>query len=427
MKMFKRLGCDFDSECSSVRQIVLTLACIVMVSARASEFSDPLQTYSYGIKLQGFGTVGVTHSSSDSADYVRDVSQPAGARGGWTPVVDSLLGVQANYELEKSWEGVVQVASRYRYDKSYRPEVAWAFLKYDLTENLTLRLGRISPEVFMASDLRMVAYSYLPARLPPDYFNWVPVYYVDGADALINAPSQEGLYKFKIFFGRASEQIPVRERLWDSSGSRVIGAYADYLQGPWQVRLTYARLYYRKDFPGDELRSGLNLTGFPSAISAASALSTKDKSSHFASIGMFYEKDALQMQLMLATVKHDSALFENLRSGYAIVGYRLFPFTPYVGYSFARSYAKAITTGLHEVVPQFAELNAGVAAMMRSSHVDQHTFFAGIRWDVTSTTALKVQWDSVRGDQSSVAIQKNQAAGWNGQTNVLSISLDFVF
>ncbi len=50
--------------------------------------------------LRGFGTLGLARSSSDHAEYVRDLSQPLGIKGGqWSARIDSVLGLQANWQV----------------------------------------------------------------------------------------------------------------------------------------------------------------------------------------------------------------------------------------------------------------------------------------------------------------------------------------
>lgn len=404
------------------RLLPLLLASQLISPAWATEPAAPVAS---DFALRGFGTLGIARSSSDQADFVRDLSQPDGSRGRWTGKVDSLLGVQANYRFNQQLEGVAQVVNRYRYDKSFRPEVDLAFLKVDMNPNLSLRAGRIGLEFYMLADSRLVAYSYLPVRPPTDYFSPLPLYYFNGADATMTVPVAQGLAKLKAFYGVASEKIAVADRTWDFNGSRVFGGYADYQQGAWQWRLSYAQIRFGHDFPIDELRGALHSTGVPSA--AADALSIVNRRAHYYSAGVVYDKGPVQAQLMLSRTTQESAIFESSSAGYGLLAYRFSALTPYLGFSRARSSARNLATGLPDVVPPFAALNAGVAAVMRQSHIDQSTLFAGLRWDVRPDVALKIQWDRVRGTPGSTALVTGETPAWNGRTNVLSLTLDFVF
>lgn len=290
------------------------------------------ETLPSGFSLRGFGTLGMARSSSEQADFVRDLSQPDGSRVQWTGKVDSLLGVQANYRFSGELEGVAQVASRYRYDKSFRPKVGCAYLKYDANPGLSLRADRLGAELYV------------------------------------------------------------------------------------QVR-------FRNGFPIDELLAGLRQAG---AGAAADALDVAGRRARYYSVGVV-DKGSLQAQLMLSHAEQESAALENSSAGYGLLAYRISALTPYLGFSRARSRARNLTTGLPDFVPLFAVLNAGVANLIRQSHADQSTLFLGARWDVQPNVALKVQWGRVRGVPDSVAYWQGETPAWNGRTNVLSLTLDFVF
>jgi len=57
----------------------------------------------------------------------------------------------------------------------------------------------------------------------------------------------------------------------------------------------------------------------------------------------------------------------------------------------------------------------------------QHTTILGARWDVAHNIALKVQWDAVRGDPSSIFPYRREQPDWQGKMDVFSVTMDFVF
>jgi hypothetical protein len=64
---------------------------------------------------------------------------------------------------------------------------------------------------------------------------------------------------------------------------------------------------------------------------------------------------------------------------------------------------------------------------MLASAVDQLTYTLGARWDLQPNVALKLQWDAIRGHAGSHFPYARADSEWNGRTDVLSLSLDFVF
>ena len=379
--------------------------------------------------LRGFGTLAAARSSSDQADFVRDLSQPRGLSGGrWSGRTDSVLGLQASWQATPQVELVAQAVSRYRHDASYRPELIWGFVKWEPNAQLSLRGGRLGTEFLMRADSRLVGYSQLTVRPPPDYFGALPFTHIDGADASIVLPVGAGLLRAKLYAGVSTEKAPLADRLWDLDGSLMGGGHVDYQAGSWLFRLGHADWRHKHDLPppAADVIAALRLTGAPAAVAAARALGVRDTTSHFTSAGAIHDDGPLQVQLMLSRTTHDSAIFQDSTAGYVLAGYRFARFTPYLGWSRVSSRPKSLATGLPDV-PPLDRINAGVVAVLADSRSNQHTTTLGLRWDVRDNVAVKLQFDAIRGGADSIFPYRWEKAGWDGKTNVLSISTDFVF
>ena len=411
--------------------LVTTLACLL--AGQAPSFGQsgvPGDTISQKFSLQGFGTLGLARSNTDQVEFVRDLSQPDGITDHWSGKIDSLVGIQANFQVSEKIEAVAQAVSHYRYDKTFRPDLTWAFLKYDADSNSSLRAGRLGTEFYMLADSRQVGYSYLTVRPAGDYYGALPFSYIDGLDLQLTSPLANGLIRGKIFSGVSREQAPLADRQWDLDGSRMTGGHIDYLNGHWQWRLGYAQIRFNHNLPISDLTDALNAaaiaTGITAASEAANAISVKNRLSQFYSAGVAYDNGPLQVQLMLSETRQESAIFENARSGYLIAGYRIAEVTPFVGYTWVRSRSKSLSTGLPDV-GALAVLNATLASTLADSHSDQHTTILGARWDFRRNMALKGQFDHVRGTAQSVFPYRGEKPGFSGNLNVLSFALDFIF
>lgn len=378
------------------RMGLLALGAMSGLAMAAEAAIDELPVFSLG----GFGTLGATRSSSSQAHFLRDASQPDGASEHWTGKVDSLLGVQANFRLLSTLGAVVQGVSRYRYDKSFRPEITWAYLKYDPNAQVSLRLGRLGTEFFMLADSRLVGYSYLSVRPPVDYFFSLPFYSIDGVDAVLKMPLGEAVLRAKVFHGFTHEKISLGAQTWELEGSWVSGANLDYMNGPWQARLGYARIRFQNDLPDTSL--------FPELQAAGTT-------SNFHSLGLTYDRGPWQLQWMLNQIQHDSQAFEKSHSAYVLGGYRVGSLTPYLGYSRVASHSGN-------------NFSSPIAAMVvATGHIHQHTRLVGMRWDFATNMALKAQWDAIRGRPDSVLPFTQVLPGWTGRADIFSLTLDFVF
>lgn len=381
-------------------------------------------------EFSGFGTLGIARSDTNDARFVRDQTQPRGIGKSPNAKLDSLLGLQAYFRATDSLELVAQAISRYGAQDDFRPELSWAFAKYSITPNLTLRGGRMGTEFYMLADSRHVGYSYLTVRPQVDFFGALAFHHVDGADLTGTVALGDGIVKGKVFAGRANEVTPIGSEFFSLRGNPMAGGYLDYQQGNWQWRATFAQMTFKHDLPRPvaDLRAALLATGIASAASAAEQIALEDTRSRFYSVGGVYDRGPLQVQAMLSRIRHESASYQDSQSGYVLAGYRLGQVTPFGGYSWTRSKAKEVSSGLPNFVPAFAQINDGLAGSLARVHTDQKTYTLGARWDFRQNMALKSQLDMIRGKPDSIFLYPTSNPGaFDGKLNILSLALDFVF
>ena len=375
------------------------------------------------ISLHGFGTLGITRSNDDSAQFIRDLSQSRGAGTQWTAKVDSLLGLQANIRLGPVTEAVLQTVTRYHANDSYQPELTWAFLRHDFSPDFSLRGGRLGTEFYMLGDSRLVGYANLSVRPPPDFYGSLVFSYIDGMDVSATLPMAAGLLKGKLFAGQSPENSSFVPGIsWDLHGSKLMGAYLDYSRGPWQVRLSHAQVRFEHESPVDALlqTTGDPLSGVP-YLSLVPDMAMANRRAHFSSMGLVYDKGPLNIQFMLNQIRHDSPAYADSSAGYVQAAYRMGAVTPYLGVS--RSLSDV------QVLPPsgWKDVDVITKSLVSHSYVDQHTYTLGGRWDVQKNLALKAQADWIRGTPSSVFLLKETKSAWDGNMTVFSLALDFVF
>lgn len=376
--------------------------------------------------LRGFGTIGLARSSSDHAEFVRDLSQPVGIKGGqWSGRIDSILGLQANWQAAPEVELVSQVVSRLHYDRSHNPEVMWAFAKWEPDPRLSLRAGRIGADFMMLADSRLVGYSYLTVRPSTDFFGPLFFSHFDGLDISGTVQFSEGIARAKVFGGVTQEKGAGTLGVWDTSGSPVDGFVLDYVSGPWQLRLNAARIRFSSNM-GTELLTGPLLQagslGVPGAYAAAKTIETKNAIARFLSLGVVYDKGPMQIQGMLNRIRQESAVFQDSHAGYLLAGYRIGSVTPFMGASWWKSRP-------HSGLPVVAlpPLDNAYQQFVAGAKVDRTTYSIGTRWDLHHHMALKFQFDAVRASSDTSFSFANAKPAWNGKTNVLTLTLDFVF
>jgi len=380
------------------------------------------------LKINGFGTLGVVHSDNDKADFVTTIveSRGAGYTHSWSAAVDSRLGVQLSYLPTEKLSAVLQVIAEQRDDGVIRPDVEWAYLQYDITPDLSVRLGRTVLPIFLHSQYRKVSYANHWVRPPPEFYV-VPVNTSDGISVLFNHRFGEVNYTLNGVWGQG-DQDQAGDIRSEAKNTRVIANTFEY--GHATLRFAYANtdLTAKKV---NELFDAFRVFGAQGAA-IADKYNFDDKMVRNITVGGSYDPGSWFVMSEWLKSKSDSFLGEN-EAWYVSGGYRLGKFTPYLTYSQTRSINDSNEPKLNTAsVPPFLTglaigLNGVLDALTRP--VDQKTISLGTRWDFAENAAFKVQYDHINlGDNSSGTLANVQPDfKLGGTVNLLSLVVDFTF
>ncbi|WP_296951987.1 porin [uncultured Massilia sp.] len=407
--------------------LAISLA-LALAPGRAAAAAHADETPSWSVS--GFGTLGVVHSSERLADYTSNAIKHSGAGASqrWSPDVDSRLGMQLDLQIDKRWSAVVQVVSEQGPDNSYRPRIEWANVKYQLTPELALRLGRVALPLFLTADYRRVGYAYPWVRPPVEGYGVVPVTSSDGVDATLRWNAGRLRHTAQVFYGHDDVPLapPMRARARGIAG---ISHTAEW--GAWSVRANLLRAEVSSDLAAPLFR-GLDAFGAAGrAISGRYEMDHKDM--RVANVGVDYDPGAWFLMAEAGRTRTDSFL-GSTRSAYVSAGWRHGSWTPYATWARVRAAGLAAETGLPldalpaQAVPAAAALNAGLAALL-ASIPQQSTHGVGVRWDLHANAALKLQYDRVTPRAGSRGTMINPAPGFRSgrMAHVASVALDFVY
>ncbi len=404
-------------------------AVLVMLAALISQPASVWAADETRFSFRGFGTLGMAYSRNGDAGFLRDITQPDGVRNRVNFDADSRLGLQLDAELLDSLDATVQLISRYGYDGSYRPELAWGFLRYTPQPDLEIRAGRLGWDVYILSASRDVGYSYLWVRPPVEYYGHLQLSKINGVDAVVRRPVGDGVLSTKLFAGEVESKAPLNKDSYaDLGGSRLYGGYLDYQTTAWQFRLGMTRLALSTELRGELGRQLQSLRDIlPPELAGRLDGANRDSRFHFYTAGIAYDRGPVQAQLMYSYIDSEAS-HPDLSTGYVSVGYRFGRWTPYVTYSVLEatsdSSAQSPASGLVGI-PGLEEVFAG------RDDINQYTVAAGARFSLSPSVALKFQVDRVRvkapGGGNQILLWNQPAADWSGRTTVFSTTLDFVF
>ncbi|MEO8279493.1 MAG: porin [Ideonella sp.] len=398
--------------------------CLIPILLPSGAAAEGLKLAS-DLSFSGFGTLGLTHSSTDEAEFRRDILQPRGVTNNWSGDVDSRIGLQVNARLNAEIDGMAQAVSSYDHAGSYRPELTWAFVRYSPSPSFEVRAGRLGADVYMRADSRNIGYSNLWVRPPVEYFGQLQISHIDGADAVYRLDFDGGIASAKLYAGRARQKIPVRPgEDYDLDGTRVLGSNLDYQKGAWQFRAGYTSLRLKSEVPVSiPLLDALRESGSPAAVGIAADLSFVGKTLKLLSAGVIYESGTWQSQLMFNRLISNTVSYPQKDSGYFLLGYRSERWTPFAMLAVTRSKSTTRATGLPTPNP----LDAAVSTALANGQSRQRTQSLGVRYDLVQRANLTFQLDRVKVQDNATLLWRNPQPGWNGRATIFSMTLDFVF
>ena len=384
------------------------------------------QAADWSHKFSAFGTLAVTHSSDDQADFVGSQAQVKGAgfSQDYDFGVDSKLGAQFDVGYGKQWSAVVQVLAERRYNDTYDPDLSLGFLKWKPGYGIDLRVGRLPYSSYLVSDYRKIGYSQTWLR-PPLELYYLSGNRVDGGDITWRTSLGSVALKTQLAVGRNHERLAVGEftsrDLYAFNVTADIGSLT--LRGSYLTIQSFSVISPQLDGLYAGIRYGLPANALylgspaiPGNPAEADRFSMTDVSTNYSTIGLNYDPGSW---FVIAEMGRISAIgFTGLTyEGYLTGGARIKQFTPYA------TIAKVKTSTLPTSTNPLAAIT-----IAQSNQKDQDSFSLGVRWDFYKNLALKAQVDHVSHAEGSHGTLINLQPGFvpGGSYNVFSASLDFV-
>ena len=380
--------------------------------------------------VSGFGTLGMVHANTDDADFSNSVlkASGAGASGRWSGDVDSRLGVQLDVALMPQWSAVLQVVSEQQYDNSYDPHIEWANLKYQVTPDVALRVGRVSLPVFMGAEHRTVGDVDSAVRQPTEVAGGIPITSSDGADLSWRWHTGPVRHTTRFQYGRTemalAEGVDLRAR-------GILGLSHSIDVGSFSARASVIGADVTVNI-ADQLFGALKQFG-PAGVALADRYSVDHKRFSLVALGVEYDPGDWFVNVEGGRQRSQSLLGTNVALAVG-AGYRWRDFTPYVGYATVHAQTDTRTAGLAltGLPPQLAgaaaALNGGLNQLLMTLP-EQTTISIGTRWDVHENIALKLQFERVtpHGNSRGTLINTQPGFASGRAINVTSMTLDFVF
>lgn len=393
-----------------------------------------------GLRLSGFGSVGLSHVDAPPGwGFRRELTQ-GGSDASWRHDIDTRLGVQLNYSLGSRVELVAQAIARKR--GAYASDsdaLEWAYAAYRPNADWTLRAGRVNLDAFLMADYRNVGYGFTAARPPVELYAMLPTT-LDGADVARSWFQGDAQWRAKLMVGTA--QIGDFHTGEPGRVRDIVGLMLSREEGGLLVRGSASRTRIELDLGTTQAAVDAlgQLSGLPIPAVAGQARLLRDRLgasgiwATFLELGLRYEGAAWQWSAEAARIS--AAPLVRQTSAYAAVGHRWGDWTPYVGYGRTRDAMPVMGAPAWQAVlaPVLGPAGAAQAQLLGSlvtdsvnnSRVQQSGWSVGARWDFHPQAALKLQWDRVRVDAGGPGLWTG-ASGAAAKAHVATAVVDFIF
>ena len=397
----------------------LVIATLIAGAHSAHADDDP------ALKLRGFGTIGVNHSSQSNADYVTLPNQPSGSgrsRGlDWAN--ESRIGVQADWRLSDTLSVSVQALAEHRYDHSFSPDLQTANLRWQATPSTSLRVGRMSLGLYMVSDYQKVGYSLPWVHGPLEVYQTSAISNFDGADITYKTSLGDAAVSLNGYTGLAG--IRQGDTYTYTHGRGAVGGVLVIESGYSTYRVGYSQsTEATTDSPTLQnvfaLANSLFVAGTPGVTNSGAQYAVYHHRKAFMGIGYSYDPGDWFLMTEMIRLAGDNDIFGLHKAAYVTAGYRINDVTPYASLSrqirdSPLETGNPVTDALYALGPT----NGG-----------RHTASLGLRWNFMNNADFKLQYDRTTLDSGSTGMFIKLAvppAQLDRNTNVFTATFDFVF
>ncbi len=383
--------------------LVLIVACIVSVGVKPV-FAEE------SISFSGYMTV--KGSYTDAIKKSDEISATKYGYGYASKNVDfdthgNHVGLQASAEVTDDLNMTMVLQAHGGHDK-YAVKVEWVYASYSMTDNYTLRLGRIKGPFFMVSEYKEVGYAYPWVTPPQEVYSTNPIEGVSGLDLVYQTDVGDWDWLFEVYAGSGKNEATALANVADYYVA-TMGATSPITKGSTVNFDTNNMVGFNTTFgtQGISFRAGY----FSTKVDVTS-FGINAETGTFGGIGMIvdWRNMLIYSEYIVRDTQNTDAMksaFPDQKAGYITFGYRFGDFTPYL---------TAANMDKGKDNSRFA--------------LKQSSFTLGFRYEAGPTAALKfeatqIKTDEDSGDYGAYGLFDDPVK--NNKGNVIAASFDLIF
>lgn len=420
---------------AAARWLTLALCALAPLATRADEAPVALSP----LRVSGYGTVAYAWDNRSALAPIRDLTQRPdhGAATGASWKLDSRIGLHFDYRVTADSEVVVQAMARDQVATGAGSALELAYLGLRPGDDLRLRVGRVGFDAFLMSDHRNLGFAYPWVRPPREFYSWIPIFAVDGADLTREFPGGDVRWRLRAQAGNAKVVIPLGSDSFAFRGKPVWALSLQGDTGAWRLKTSVSRLVSRAEAaPLDALHRGLDQLAAlaPGAIRDEAAklrreTAFKGTRVNYFTLGAAYDDGDWVGQAEFGHSRASAAVATAGNTAYAVLGRRVGRFTPYGMVSASRPGRNILSAENDWAVIGQSAFQTAAYAVANSTRQDQRTLAFGVRWDVDPRAAIKLQWDRshIRPHGYVLWFRTPDNEARASTVRMLTLSLDFIF
>jgi len=348
--------------------------------------SNPAHTDDEKLKVSGFATIALSQSDS-KYPYVEGVTEDYSFK----PF--SLVGVQFDYTVNEDTAFIAQLTSTAV--ENWDSKFEWAFFRYKLMPNVSVRAGRMRTPGFMLSDYVKIGYAY-PWISPPSEVYGGADTPMDGAD-LIYKGSLSANWSFSVrpYFGTIDLNDGATTH--DLMGL-ILNTSSDALSvslGYRTAKSTFSDDYVFEDAV-NQVFSGLSSAGFN--VTRPEDSRFKDVRVRFYSAGFTYDDGSLLLMGEYTGYSwKKKTILPDVTGSYLTLGWHFGKVMPHLTFSKTRADENSIYDFQSIPISQNISIDPVNDFLNTLVNHDQETWTLGVRWDFKPNVALKAEYQRISG------------------------------
>ncbi len=137
-------------------------------------------SYAADIEISGYATFkAIANDNSEGVSYYNNLAKTSYTN---FDSRESNIGIQFATDISDKMDMTVVLSMRGGANQKYNVETEWAYANYRISNDLSLRIGKVKGPFYMVSDYKDVGYAYPWATPPEEVYSTNPIRSVNGLD-----------------------------------------------------------------------------------------------------------------------------------------------------------------------------------------------------------------------------------------------------